>query len=348
LPRTGLSGRLWENGEFSIGVVPPDRLREADREYELDYKNQFDVAMVPVRDYRGFRVEEHSYLREERSVNIGLSRLINSHKPSTEDRPDSRKPRGSKGLSSYGGKMIRNACYRLEAKYGPRRLGFATFTLPSLRADLLIILAMEWSELVRQLLQEIGREVARAVDGWTGDFIGATEIQPERLERTGLPCPHLHLVYVAHGGDFNWYVPASKLRAIWKRIIEARLRHYLPHEEIEVDTSAAIDCQQLKTRPSAEMSKYLSKGSCVEEMKKRGLEDCIPRSWWHCSRSLKRAVKVMVCETSSELKIAVKRGIDLVERGLAVYVFPVERDGKQYGWAGKLTPNGIRFFRDTS
>lgn len=64
--------------------------------------------------------------------------------------------------------------------------------------------------------------------------------------------------------------------------------------------------------------------------------------------SLKRAVKSMVCETPSDLKIAVKRGIDLVERGLAVYLFPVERDGIQYGWTGKLTPNGIRFFGDTS
>jgi hypothetical protein len=323
-------------------------MRDADREYDLDYKNQFDVAIVPKFDHHGFRVEEQAYLREDRSVNIGLSRLINSHKPNDEASASSRKPRGSKGLSSYGAKVVRNACLRLEMEYGQRRLGFATFTLPSLRPDQMILLSMDWSELVRQLLQEIEREVARAVDGWTGSFVGVTEIQPERLKESKLPCPHLHLCYVAHDGDFKWYVPASKLRAIWKRILEARLRHWMPEEKIEVDTSAAIGCQRLKTRPSAEFSKYLSKGSCLKDMETLGLEDCIPSAWWHCKLSLKRAVKSMVIETPTDLKIATRQGIDLVDRGLAVYVFKVERDGVHYGWAGKLTPKGIKFFRDTS
>jgi hypothetical protein len=292
-------------------------------------------------------VEEQVYFREDRSLDISLSRLINSHKVGGGDEQNRRTPRGQSGLTSYGKNMVENACYRLEQKYSSSRLGFLTLTLPGLREDLLILLAHDWSEVVRQFFQELQRSLSKKNPQIADQFVGVTEIQPNRLAKTGIPALHLHILYVAHGGDFDWYVTADQLRAIWRRVLIARLRHYLPDEDIEIDTRAAVNCQKLKKSAGAELSKYLSKGSCLSSVKESGYGDCIPSSWWHSSLRLKREVKSYVIETPLDLKLCAFRGIDLVDRGLAVYLWPVDRDGIIFGWTGKLNDTGQKFFRNT-
>lgn len=68
--QTGLRGKIWENGKITAGVVPGKKIRQADREYDRDYEYQFDSAFVPVRDYKGYRVEEQAYFIPERSQEI--------------------------------------------------------------------------------------------------------------------------------------------------------------------------------------------------------------------------------------------------------------------------------------
>jgi hypothetical protein len=121
----------------------------------------------------------------------------------------------------------------------------------------------------------------------------------------------------------------------------------LPEEQIEIDTRAAVNCQKLKKKASDELAKYLSKGSVLKTVKESGYADCIPSSWWHSSLKLRKEVKSHIIETPLDLKLAVFRGIDLVGRGLAVYLYAVKRDGIIYGWTGKLTEAGRKLFRNT-
>lgn len=346
--RTGLAGRLYPNGEFTLGVVPPKRVSEKERQFNADFMDQYIELEVWTADYRGFRIEQKRYFKNDDSdllaekleaSLIGLSLPTNSHNPELQNistASNERKPRGSKGITSYGKRMIRNGAWLIQKSVGLRRLGFLTLTLPSFpdRQDILCVLISEWSELVRQFFQEFNREIERK--GKVPCWVGCTEIQEERFDGYGQPCPHLHAAYVAHSGNHQWYISADRMRAIWKRILEARIEAVFG-EDIDVDTKPSIDCQSVKQDASAYLSKYLSKGGDIlEKMKEEGYSDFIPSAWWHCSLKLKRTVKSLVSEVPSDLKLAVKQGVDLVERGVAIYVFNVEIDGKRYGWVGKL------------
>jgi hypothetical protein len=71
-------------------------------------------------------------------------------------------------------------------------------------------------------------------------------------------------------------------------------------------------------------------------MKDEGYSSLIPSSWWHCCVTLKNAIRSLVCEVPSDIKLAVKQGVDLVERGVAIYLLDVVIGDVKYGWVGKL------------
>lgn len=347
------------NGEFTLGFIPTKKIREEDRQYDIDYRDQFDEVVREVQPYyysikdddqetwhfRQKPLVERFFIEGRHERKLSLSGLINSHKGSEAGSENTskrlRRARGAKGLSSYGGRMVRSSVFVLQRKYGRKRLGLMTMTLPSLSDDLLWLLIYDWSELVRQFLQELGREVERA--GGVADWVGVTEIQPKRFQKTGMPVTHLHLCYVAHSGNFQWYVSASKIRSIWSRLILNRLNYYLPDLPLtEVNCQAAVNLQGCKKDPSSELAKYLSKGSCLEGLHKLGLQDLIPRSWWHCKKSLKDKVKSEIIELPSDIKLAIKNGIDLLRRGVLIYFYEVKRDDKVFGWSGKLTQDFLK------
>ena len=65
-----MRGKIWENGKVTAGILPCKKIRQADREYEIDYAGQFDTALIPTCDYKGFRVEQETYFIPERSQKI--------------------------------------------------------------------------------------------------------------------------------------------------------------------------------------------------------------------------------------------------------------------------------------
>lgn len=339
--RTGLSGRLYPNGEFTLGIVPPKRVSEKEKAFDAEWEDQYIECDRWKRDYRGARIETERYfqgdnpdyirVKNERS-SIGLSLLTNSHNGGTKPR----KPRGHKGITSLGKRTVRNGAWLLQKSAGRKRLGFLTVTLPSMpdRLDVMAVLIGEWSEMVRQFFQELTRAIERK--GKKALWVGCTEVQEKRFEKHGQPAPHLHAVYVAHDGKFNWYVTAAQMRAIWKRIIEARLKAIF-NEDLDIDCGASIDCQTVKKDASGYLAKYLSKGGdVIEKMKDRQMDDLIPSAWWHCCTKLKRQIKALVEELPSDIKIAIRQGVDLVERGVCRYVFDVMKDDRRFGWVGKL------------
>jgi hypothetical protein len=77
-------------------------------------------------------------------------------------------------------------------------------------------------------------------------------------------------------------------------------------------------------------------GDVVKKMIDKGFTELVPTAWWHCCLKLKRILKAMMRELPSDIKIAVKQGVNLVERGICVYLFNVETEERHYGWVGKL------------
>jgi hypothetical protein len=315
-----------------MGYIPFAKKTNREKQYDRDWENQFDTVDTPIsdyEDYRGFHIERKSYFKEnsyEKSIELNSDN-------SPEKSP--RKPRGRNGMTSYNRRTVRNSAFLLQQKYGKKRLGFLTLTLPSLRLDKLMVLAFEWSELMRQFGQEMSRELKRKDRKfiWTG----VTEIQTQRLKNRGEPGLHIHIVFVSHDGDRNWYITANRVREIWGRLIENILVRYMPHESHEIDTSASVDLQSVKKDAEAYLGKYISKNKeVVQDMIDAGFEDCLPSAWAHGCNELKRVIKSLIIQVPLDIKTAVCQHVNLVERGVVIYLKEITRENKLYGWAGKL------------
>jgi hypothetical protein len=125
--------------------------------------------------------------------------------------------------------------------------------------------------LTRQFIQEFSREIKRS--GNKASWVGCTEIQEKRFKKHGEVAPHLHIVYHAHNGDYQWFITADKIRAIWKRILENKIGEWF-EQDVEVDTKAAIDTKTVRKDAGAYLGKYLSKGGkVVKEMVDKGLAE---------------------------------------------------------------------------
>lgn len=206
---------------------------------------------------------------------LGSSKVTKSHKTS--------KARGMKGLSRYGGKMIRNAIALLEREAGKDSLTFATLTVPDCPLKEYMSLAASWAEVLRQLQQWLKRKLT--AKQLRGEVVAVSEVQTERYGRTGIPALHLHLLFQGRGGRKSaWVITPKSIRKAWKRIIQP----YLPSAQ---QWNALENLQRVKKSAGAYMAKYMSKGTgVIERMVSDGLECCIPSAWWNCTFSLRRRV----------------------------------------------------------
>ena len=247
------SGTLWPNGEFSIGYAACGGM-----ERELtpsEYAKEWDAP-------------------------LGLSLPSNSH--SYEDTGKPR--RGTKGLTSYGKKMLRNCAWRMQRLYGKRRLSFVTLTLPDLTYEEFWRLSTSWAEVCRVFYQKITRELSRL--GLPKIYCGCTELQPARTERDEVPALHLHFIVVGRGpGKRAWALSPDDFRYRWKQVIE----HYLGRI---VDCRAVENVQMVKKDVSAYLSKYLSKGiSLAAPPRSDETGWSLPTAWYNVSLSLRQWVK---------------------------------------------------------
>ena len=338
LSKTGLAGRLWPNGEFTLGKIPPKLKTEKEENFDRLRESQYDSVDQWKSKYGRSFVEEYVFIDPgaQEEVLIGLSTLVNSHK-----KKRTRKRRGQKGITGKGKRTVRNAAWMLKKAYGRKRLGFLTITLPSFleRPDIMAALITDWSELVRQFTQQLSRIIEKR--GFAARWVGVTEIQTGRFGEYEEPAPHLHLIYYAHNGDYQWFISANEVREIWKNILEARVKNLL-EEVYEVKTGAAVDMQQVKKDPGRYLSKYMSKGAeVITEMKEKNMASYIPTAWWHCCMKLKKAIIELTVELEDSLKISISRGDDLVGEGLVFYLKEIEVDGKKYGWVGMFIAEGV-------
>lgn len=265
----------------------------------------------------------------------------------------SRAPKGLRGITRYGTKMVRNGCYALQAMYGKARLGFLTLTLPN-HPDYLPIWVSRWAEIVRKTLQEIQRELKRL--GAPSHLLGVTEIQSKRSDKAGFCVPHFHAVFVAWDGK-SWrrvgingkitrkkqhYISHGKIQSIFHRVLLNEVRLVAEIEPETDGTMPRVEVQAVKKSAEGYLGKYMSKGA--KDVKKYLDADPnrtdIPSHWWHCTKELRAIVKGLTGQVCPAMVDAITTNyMELIEAGLVQYLRPIEIDIggiiRTIGYAGR-------------
>lgn len=205
---------------------------------------------------------------------MGLVNLRKNHKPI----------RGVQGITRHGRRVVRQGAYILENDYGRGDLSFLTCTLPGETMAECEAANRAWSEITRRFLQELKRELERkGAPGW---FIGCTEIQPKRFDRTGQPWPHIHLVFVGKTGK-PWLIGPARATALWSRVVNAVLG--IPFENLRWATT--IKPLEGKKSAGHYLAKYMSKGvEIVDKVRDVSPDFPLPKAWHHCSHGLNHAI----------------------------------------------------------
>lgn len=284
------SGRVFPSGDFSVGIVPPRRMRAADKEYERT-RGKITRKVITWEE-NGQDYHEIAYLPKESCVTS--PNLVSGAKFSHRGKY------GGKGITAYGKKMVRSGSRILQDEWGLQRTGFGTLTLPSLPSEAMELIAKDWSILVNRFFKEFVREQRR--HGGDERYVCVTEIQEGRLRRHGELGLHIHFVYqarkVPRGTD--WNISASWCRDTWRRILKNRLG--------DVCTNIPLPRCELKlVRKDAAgyIGKYMSKGvEVLNEVKEAMPGVCLPSSWWGCNDNLRRDIKRRIIRLGTESAFA--------------------------------------------
>lgn len=312
-------GRIWPNGNFSLGVGPVGQ--EA-----LEFSDD-DPA-------RGARWGAAGSLSAAVAA-LTSSNALNSHTAQSEPTQ-----RGLKGITALGQQSLRSACYLLERDYGKEDLCFATLTVPALPKGARFLLAQNWSELVRQLLQWVSRKLMQS--GRPTKIAGCTEIQSRRLEASGEAYLHLHLVWPAHSNsaDRLWAVEWAEAREWWSRALVRFSCCELPHHP-------RVELAPVKKSAERYMGKYLSKGNgqCLKEFIADLGEESVPPAWWFMTADLRHQVKAETASgpnTGEILYAVVQQALNESDLGDFEWVRPVFLEfgdsSIHVGWCGRLAP----------
>jgi len=267
-----------------------------------------------------------------------------------------RNPKGRLGITTYGAKLVRSACYSLQKNYGRRRLGMTTGTLPS-NPEYLCLWVERWAEITRKFLQEFKRELARV--GAPTEIIGVTEIQTKRSDEVEFCIPHFHFVYVCWDGQKymtydtdkgkkrkpEHYISHSKAKEIWDRVLANEIALVLEIPAETVDVSGRIELKTVRKSAEGYLGKYMSKGA--KDVKKYldadRIRTDIPSHWWHCTKELRDIVKGLVTEVAPAMvELITSNFTELIDSGLVQYLRAITKDingvERILGYAGKWKP----------
>ena len=267
---TQVTGKIYPNGEFGIAKVKkftPERSVVK----PLTRKQELTIEYLPLIGIDGIKAVDG---QAEGSVPLGLVRLSNF---------TARAKRGSKGISRYSGRMVRNAAFLIQERYGAKHLSFVTLTLPSVTAEESVLISERWSRVVDNLREALVARLAKA--GLPKIMVGVTEIQSQRTERDGVLGLHLHLLFVGRHRYSSWAITTEEIDLLWETIITNQIPG-------NWDFSKACKMQQVKGSAAGYLSKYMSKGpGDIRKAQEDVIGACVPRAWHMMTRTLLQWVK---------------------------------------------------------
>lgn len=278
------SGRLWPNGEFSLGYCRVGQ--EGSEEDEWAWVRperhlageELDARLQGMNELLEEMQEFYRLSGELAASGLTLSNVWNSHKPI----PPTKK--GLKGLTGHGTKMLRSACWLLEERLGKEDCVMITLTVPTLGREDRRRVAEQWGVITNRLVQWLTRELVKA--GRSPVIAGCVEIQTARLERYRQGYLHLHLVCPAHSNSGGtWAIDARKLRTWWAECLERTIGKTLP-------SMPRIETAIVEKSVEGYLGKYLSKGTGAELAGFIGDlgESAVPGQWWFMSAPMRAAI----------------------------------------------------------
>lgn len=318
------SGKCYPDKSFTLGAVPKKKIRREDSEYERLYRQQEPVNWSNITDWLigslniggkfcslsegkkdlGYEIVD----LPERSRAIEIAHALDgvkdgdysSYYDELEDmaKPlfivspkSSRKPRGAygkNGITNFGRRFLKNACICLEDRYGKKRLGFGTATLPAMDRDTCDAINGSISDITRRFYQKIRRIYKKR--GQQFIYVGCVEIQEERFRSSGIAAAHLHFVYVAKSHLHTRYTCNTKeFYTAWNQSVNEVLRKLGRKPIMGVGGhKGSVKLESIRTSAAAYIGKYVSKGvKSVEAMQKAGYAH-MPKQWWTACMQCKR------------------------------------------------------------
>lgn len=259
------SGKLWPNGELTLGYAPAGGLERADTVQEWA-----DKVCSPLAWQCCATLTEDTREREKMR-------------------------RGQAGLTSYGRRLLRNAVWFMQRRHTKGRLAFVTLTLPPMGYEEAWNVSSNWAQIVRVFYQRLGRFLERR--GLPPQYAGCTELQPLRTATEEIPALHLHFVVVTkRRSERAWAVRPVEIREIWAAVVS-------PYLYGEKDWEACENVQAVRKDAGRYMSKYMAKGaSWAKPVHHDSTGWTLPTAWYNISLVVKRWVKAAV-RTDSELML---------------------------------------------
>lgn len=309
LTRSRLACKIWANGEFTVGLDSSKKLPLEQRPQPEPVENMF---------WQMLDDETKTWCRNnviERMPDLDLTVPANSP----------RRVRGLNGITSYGARMVRNACHLMQSKYGVSQLGFVTLTLPRMSVDDLQSVGRNWSEILKGFFKSMGRLYERRT-GNAFTYVAVTEVQTKRWKTRHELGLHIH--YVFRGRLYSpgpWFIKHYEIRNQW----ESSVSRYCAQD---YDFDSSENCKAVRKDASKYLSKYMSKGSAIiREIEASRYSGCLPRSWYSLTRRLAHAIKRGI-RTSYPIAGAIIRRIrKLKDDGIVDYIGVVDIPTKAYG-----------------
>lgn len=285
------TGKVYPDKSFSIGRIPRKSKGVSERRYDRDYTDQFDSFTEVKKTYKGVEVSTYEWLDGR------------AHAPKFNKSPESsQKPKtyGTNGITRFGRRVVKNGAILLERKYGIRRLGFVTATIPAFDSETIKVISKNWNEVTRRFFQKVKRHQEKRRQPL--EVVCCTEIQEKRYRKFGDVAPHLHFIYVCkqrtHEKKFN--IVAKILRRYWQESMSQVVEKFQGHIDRSVPFSASVNAQVIKKSAASYLGKYMSKGGeILEELKEKGLEEYFPSQWWTASKLMKKMFKDSVVHLDS-------------------------------------------------
>lgn len=323
---TGISGTVYCNREFSLGVLarrlPSSEFIPSGHEPS------------PEEEWRSRMLRQHGL-----EASLGL---LEGEAPlglSSDLILDTRSKKGLKGLTSKARRDIRCGAFRLERRRNRYRVGFGTCTLPELSDEDYLSVHSNWGVIVNRFIKWCKRGLNRACV--PDHMVYVTEIQGKRHEKTGRAYLHLHFVYLCcRRTDYTWFLPASDMRVAWNRAVSAFCSE-------RSDFDASVDCVVVKKSVARYLAKYLGKGpESIDRAVKDGLPVEALGHWWGWTAGLRRECRCRELRADGLAEWMWRNVAALKEAGVVAYLHYVYISTPGYGdrcigCTGLLTKEGM-------
>lgn len=251
--------------------------------------------------------------------------------------PD-RAPRGSRGITSHGRRMVRSGCTLLERKYGKECLVFFTATIPQLPDDEMRSLSANFSECVRQFRQTWQRHAKK--HGLDPEMVHVVELQEKRFASTGYAVPHLHAVFQGRQDSQSmWAIWVQKFDEFWECAVGAVLGR-------EIKMPSACNTKRVRKSAANYLAKYCSKGSAsLKRVAKWGEKMPLPSSWYGVTKALRAdIVKATIRKRIDGCWDTFARALDACPFRVWWKEFVLPESGRTTAIFGRVPPDQVTDF----